>query len=105
MGSYFRSDINVAGLPRCLSGNESACNAGDLDLIPRSGRNSWKEMTTHSSISLGNPMDRGARQAKAHGVTEGVRHDLATKQKQQHKGRKKDTYQNNNYFKISGGLS
>ena len=29
---------------------ESACNAGDLDLIPGSGRSIEKEMATHSSI-------------------------------------------------------
>ena len=28
----------IVGLPRCLSGKESACNAGDLGLIPGFGR-------------------------------------------------------------------
>ena len=31
------------GLPRWLSGKESACNAGDAGLIPRSGRSSRGE--------------------------------------------------------------
>ena len=37
-----------------------------------------KEMATHSSILLGNPMDRGAWRATVHGITR-VGHDLATK--------------------------
>ena len=31
-------------------GKESACHAGDLGLIPGSGRSPGEEMTTHSSI-------------------------------------------------------
>ena len=38
------------GLPRWLSGKESACSAGDTDSIPESGRSLEKEMATHSSI-------------------------------------------------------
>ena len=34
------------GLPDGVSGNESACNAGNMDLIP----GLEKEMATHSSI-------------------------------------------------------
>ena len=30
--------FTVTGLPRWLSSRESACNAGDVDLIPGSGR-------------------------------------------------------------------
>ena len=37
-----------------------------------------KEMATHSSSCLENPMDREARQATVHGVAR-VGHDLATK--------------------------
>ena len=37
-------------LPWWLSGKESACNAGDSELIPGSGRSPKKEMATHSSI-------------------------------------------------------
>ena len=42
-----------------------------------------QKMATHSSIlALGNPMDRGARQATVKGCKR-VRHNLATKQQQQ----------------------
>ena len=36
------------GFPGGLNGKESACNAGDLSLIPGSGRSLEKEMATHS---------------------------------------------------------
>ena len=39
-----------SGLPWWLSGKESACNAGDLGLIPGSGRSPGEGMATHSSI-------------------------------------------------------
>ena len=39
-------------------GKESACNAGDLGLIPGPGRSPGGEMPIHTS--LGNAMDRGA---------------------------------------------
>ena len=38
------------GLPWVSNGKEFACNAGDLGLIPGSGRSPGEEMTTHSSI-------------------------------------------------------
>ena len=37
-------------VPGISDGKESACNAGDLGLIPGSQRSPEKEMTTHSSI-------------------------------------------------------
>ena len=37
-------------LPWWLGGKESACNAGDVGLIPGSARSLEKEMATHSSI-------------------------------------------------------
>ena len=40
----------LGGHPRWLSGKESACNAGDVGLIPGSGRPLEKEMLTQSSI-------------------------------------------------------
>ena len=40
----------LIALPRRLSGKESAYNAGDLSLIPGSGRSLEKGMATHSSI-------------------------------------------------------
>ena len=51
---------------------ESACNAGDLCLIPGSGRSPEKGMATHSSIlGLENSMDRGAWRdwSRVHRVT------------------------------------
>ena len=40
----------IEGLPRWLSGKESACNAGDLGLILGSETSLEEEMATHSSI-------------------------------------------------------
>jgi len=43
----------VRGLPKWLSGKESACNAGDMGntgLIPGSGRSLEEGMATHTSI-------------------------------------------------------
>ena len=52
------------GLPQWLSGKESACNtgeAGDLGLIPGSGRNTGGgNGNPLQYASLKNPMDRGA---------------------------------------------
>ena len=60
-------------------GKESACNAGDLGLIPGSGRSpgegNGNPLLQYSCLE--NPMDRVAWQATVHGVP-GVRHDLAT---------------------------
>ena len=57
--------------PGASYGKESARNAGDLGLIPGSGR-SPGEGNGHpvQSSCLKNPMDRGAWQATVHGVTE-----------------------------------
>ena len=40
------------GLPRWLSSKESACNSGDVGLIPGLGRSSGKEMATHFPVFL-----------------------------------------------------
>ena len=59
-------------------GKQSACNAGDLRLIPGSGRSPGEGNCNPLQYScLENPMDRGARQATVHGVPR-VGHDLAT---------------------------
>ena len=57
-------------LPWWLISKESACQAGDSDLIPGSGRTPGEGNGNllHYS-SLGNPMDRGACWATVHGVT------------------------------------
>ena len=60
-------------------GKESACNAGDPDLIPGSGSSSSEGNGNPLPRScLENPMDRGAWQATVHGVAR-AGHDLATK--------------------------
>ena len=57
----------------CFSGNsggkESACNGGDLGLIPASGRSPGEgNGNPLQYFCLGNPMDRGACQATVHEV-------------------------------------
>ena len=50
--------------PGGSDGKESACNTGDLDLIPMLGRSSWGENGNPLKYScLENSMDRGAWQA------------------------------------------
>ena len=62
------------GLPQWLSGKESACNEGDMGLIP-GPRRSLTGGTTHSNGNplqyscLESPMDRGVRWAIVHRVT------------------------------------
>ena len=52
---------NVQGFPGSSDGNESACNAGDLGLIPVSGRSPGGGNGSPLQYScLENPMDRGA---------------------------------------------
>ena len=67
------------GFPRNSINKASACNAGDLGLIPGSGRSPGEGNGNPLQYScLENPMDRGAWWATVHGVTR-VGHDLATK--------------------------
>ena len=70
------------GLPRWLSGKESACqakDAGDASSIPVSERFPGKGNSNPPQYPcLGNPTDRGAWWATVHEV-ERVRHDLETK--------------------------
>ena len=73
------------GLPRGLSrasdGKESACNAGDLDLIPGLGRSPGGGHGHPLKYScLENPQGQGAWQATVNG-SQTVGHDLATKHK------------------------
>ena len=63
--------MSYSGLPRWLSGKESACNAGDVGLIPESGRSpggGHSYPLQHSCLE--NSMDRGAWQATVLGVAE-----------------------------------
>ena len=56
------------GLPRWFSGKESACQA-DVGLIPGLGRSPGEGIGNQLQYSrLGNPMDRGAWWATAHGL-------------------------------------
>ena len=58
------------GLPQWLSSKESTCIAGDIDLIPRSGRFPGAGHGNPLQYScLENPRDRGAWRATVHGVT------------------------------------
>ena len=69
-------------LPWWLSGKESACNAGDLGSIPRLERSPGEGNGNSLQYScLGNPTDRGACWAIAHGVAR-VRHNSPTKHRQ-----------------------
>ena len=65
--------LRLEGLPRWLSGKESAYNAGaagDLGRSPRSGRSPGKGHGNPLQYScLENPMDKGAWWATVHGVT------------------------------------
>ena len=61
----------LQGFPNDSPGKESTCNAGDLGLIPGSGRSPGEGNGNPLQNScLENPMNRGAQQAIVHGVTE-----------------------------------
>ena len=65
------------GFPCSSVGKESACSAGDLDLIPELGRCPVEGNGNSLQYScLENPMDRGAWAATVHRVAK-VGHDLA----------------------------
>ena len=60
----------VLGFPGGSDGKESACNAGDLGLIPGLGRSPGRGHGNPLWYScLENPMDRGAWWATVQGVT------------------------------------
>ena len=57
------------GFPGGSDGKESACNTGDVSLIPGSGRSLGEGNDNPLQYScLGNSMDRGAWWATVHGV-------------------------------------
>ena len=75
----YRSYKVDKGFPPSSVSKESACNAGDLGSIPRSGRSPGGGNGNPLQYPcLENPIDRGAWQATVHGVTR-VRYNLATK--------------------------
>ena len=67
--------IYCQGFPAGSDDEESACNAGDLSLIPGSGINIPGEGNGNplQDSCLGNPVDRGAWWATVHGVAKGQR--------------------------------
>ena len=61
------------GFPGGSDGKESACNAGDLGLIPGWGRSPEEGNGNPLQYScLGSPTDRGAWWATVHGVTKSL---------------------------------
>ena len=59
----------TSGLPGGSDSKETACDVGDLDSIPGSGRSPEEGNGYPLQYScLGNPMNRGAWWATAHGV-------------------------------------
>ena len=68
--SIYRNAPILKGFPGGSVGKESACNAGDLGLIPGLGRSPGEGNGNPLQYScLENPMDRGAWRATDHGVT------------------------------------
>ena len=66
--------INFKGLPWWLSGKESSCNAGDMDLIPGVRRSPEGHGNSLKCSGLENPMDRGGWQLQSI-ESQGVRHN------------------------------
>ena len=67
---YFLVVVSYIGLPRWLSGKESACQTEDVGLTPGLGRilgETCGYLLKH--FSLENPVNRGAWWAAVHGVT------------------------------------
>ena len=66
---YFIVGVISMGLPQWLSGKDSACQCRRHGFDPGSGRFPGEGNGNPLQYScLGNPMDRGARQATVHGV-------------------------------------
>ena len=62
-------DYYYTDFPGSSDGKESTCNAGDVGLIPGSGRSPGEGNGSRLQYScLENPMDRGTQQAAVHGV-------------------------------------
>ena len=74
--SYKLNLLNeVSRHPRWLGGKESACQAGDVSLIPRSGRSTREGNGSAFQYScLKIPIDRGTWQATVHGVAKSHLH-------------------------------
>ena len=64
-------NVYITGLPCSSTGKESPGNAGNQDLIPRSGRSSEEGNVNPLQYSCPeNPMDREVWQATVHGIAE-----------------------------------
>ena len=64
-----KMELEYLGFPDGSAGKESACNAGDLDLMPGLGRSPREGNDYQLQYScLENPMDRVAWQAAVHEV-------------------------------------
>ena len=75
----FQRQLPHTGFPGGSVVKNPPANAGDVGLIPGSGRSPREENDNPLRCScLGNPMDRGAWWASVHGVAR-VRHDLVSK--------------------------
>ena len=67
---HLYSLVVYRGFPDDSDSKESACNEGDLGLIPGSGRSPGGGQGNALQYScLENPMDRGAWQTTVHGVS------------------------------------
>ena len=67
----FKKIWYIGGFPGGLVAKESACNVGDVGLIPGSGKSPEEGYGYLFQCScLENPMDRGAWQVTVHGVAE-----------------------------------
>ena len=67
---FLNKSIVYMGLPGCLSGKESVCQAGDMCLIPGLGRSpGGGNGKSLQDSCLGNPMNRGAWRATVYGVS------------------------------------
>ena len=66
-----KDDSMTQDFPDGSDSKESACNAGDLDLIPRLGRSPGERNGFPlQCFCLENSMDRGAWRASVHGFSE-----------------------------------
>ena len=78
-GRFFTAEPLEKPIHTYIYGKTSACNAGDPGLIPVLGRSPGEGNANPLHYScLEKPMDRGAWQARVHGIAR-VRHNLVTK--------------------------
>ena len=99
-GIFSTQESNL-GLPHCRQtlyrlSHRLSCNAGDMGLIPGSGRSSGEENTNPLQYScLEHPMDRGAWR---------VRHNLVTKTTTNNSNKRRNLFQVSQYICMSEGI-